>query len=141
MISSELRIGNWINAYHGNVQVVSLGAEVDNGIMHTPNLIGATHGGILSPIPLTPEILEQFGFIYEDGEDSFYPTMTKGNFTVNFAIHNGTIQYYGDRIINTGGEDYLKDIVPVHRFQNIYHSLTGEDLTLNLTLSTPDIQQ
>lgn len=118
MEKNELRIGNWVNAYHGNVQIVSIGNE----IVTTQNLIGATHGAILSPIKITPEILEKAGFKYSASfgqckyEKSELEIDENFNPLVEFA---GEFIYYGKRI------EYL------HQLQNLYFALTGEEFILN----------
>lgn len=134
--SNELRVGNWIEAYPGGpVQVVSLGTDVVNGIIHTPNFVGATHGGILSPIPLTTEILHNCGF--KKGEKWY----------IHQVYYNGIIDICHTRGCFTYGRkteygfDSTIDIESLHQLQNLYFALIGKELTLNLPLSTPYIPQ
>lgn len=115
---NELRIGNWIEAYPGGyVQVVSLPNELGREIMTTPNFLGATHGSIYHPIPLTPQVLEKCGF-----KNTEYNVYKKGKF-----------EFYKD---HTTGTSYYPGLPPetatkfkyVHQLQNLHFAITNEEL-------------
>lgn len=133
---NELRIGNWINAYHGNVMVAGLNQNYPE-IFTTPNLIGVTHGAIYSPIPLTEEWLIKFGF--EQGAlGSWKKSITLfGN--LRELSFGGDYLYLreGKEVFGSGEDDlcvlWNKDVVKqfhVHQLQNLYFALTGEELTI-----------
>ena len=73
----------------------------------------------LTPIPLTPEVLRDCGFQIND--DSCFPDCTLGDFRVNFAIHDGVVEYGRERI--------YEFIPPLHQLQNLYFALTQTELT------------
>lgn len=127
----ELRIGNLLSK--GKVKSIYYRDHVgfDDGKMYTYDSI--------SPIPLTSEWLERFGFVKNDANP----------FSITFSKDIGR-----GRIINVqvqGGNQFIilqdvsgapeTDVVVIfnndydgplyaHRFQNIYHSIKGEDLEL-----------
>lgn len=86
----------------------------------------------ISPIPLTPEILEKAGFkkiYHEDFSDSFILNVST----------EGVIKWEDDGsiLINDRLDDgigYATNCVCkyVHQLQNLIHSLTGQELTINL---------
>lgn len=86
----------------------------------------------LSPIPLSPEILEKAGFkkiYHEDFSDSFILNVST----------EGVIKWEDDGsiLINDRLDDgigYATNCVCkyVHQLQNLIHSLTGQELTINL---------
>jgi hypothetical protein len=115
---TELRIGNWINAYHGNVQVTGI---KDGVIYHTENLIGATHGGILNPIKLTEEWMVKLRFkVYNEGTGKnvyrMYNLFDDMNCKIKFKNNKFSFRFKSNKI------DY------VHQLQNLYFSLTGKEL-------------
>lgn len=109
---SQFRIGNWIHkkgtSRYGvvNGDLLAL-LEKDEKLREQ-----------FKYIELTPIFLIAAGFIEDDSWSEF----KKGDWTINFHIHNGTIDYLGERII--------EGLVPLHRLQNICHALTEEELPL-----------
>jgi hypothetical protein len=72
-----------------------------------------------SPIELTPEILVKCGFIYKH---EFY---TIGKDLISFIFLNGKVQRTFI-IIDTD----FRAILYLHELQNLYYSLTGEELDM-----------
>lgn len=115
MKASELRIGNYLQ--FNPITVTSIGVY-SNGISKiTPLGIHNIDTGVLKPTPitLTEEWLEKFGFVneYGDGVGTFYEN-----------------EKFGVRKIDGIFEDYYYGIKIqyVHQLQNFYFALTGEEL-------------
>ena len=108
MKATELRIGNWV-MYSSKIQVN------ENKIRECVD-----HPDRFAPIPLTEEWLERFGF-------------NKIN-----HIHNGVIwchskikiTWYSNGMIDLRGSAGWQRIYYVHALQNLYHALTGQELTI-----------
>jgi len=111
MKASELRIGNWVDLVGSNSSF-----QIDT--IYDNELSG------IEPIPLTEEWLERFGFelpahtwignkfhLTEYGEGSKHPN---GGIWVVAMNKNNAI---------------ISEIKYVHQLQNLYHALTGEELT------------
>lgn len=129
---TELRIGNWIESYkrHHKVRGLSSGST-----------IRTEEGEWLAPvfcngIPLSPELLEKAGFVLcernEDGD-----LWRNGKFTV---IHthtidvgeSNTIEIIRVRAFFLHGYHNDCHIRYLHQLQNLFYSLTGEELSLHL---------
>lgn len=120
--ANELRIGNWVLRSGHTVQVAGISNE---GILLE---YGDTFRfEYIQPIPLTPEILEKAGFIYETIPDEVgeegdiiggYSQWRKGNFC--FTFQNGLM-------ISS-----IKPIAYLHLFQNWYFFETAEELKIEL---------
>ena len=109
---NELRFNNWVLDGFGNpVQILDIISE------------GNTSGyklATLSPIPLSPEILEKAGFRY----DGYVWDTDK----VVFGDYKDGVHYCNGFSIGNKG---IK-IEFVHQLQNLYFALTGQELTINL---------
>ena len=130
MKANELRIGNLVY-FLGNIHEIeglSKRLRPDVGHFLLSNIEHAQKGFHLKPIPLTEEWLVKFGFVDMDNEGTQWSmngpdcdfclwTYIKGsNYTYNF-------------------ENYQWQINPikvkyVHQLQNLYFSLTGDELTI-----------
>ena len=117
MKASELRIGNYVES-SGGWPLRSVNAH---GLSTILNEIES-----YKPIPLTEDWLLKFGFEISDYYKNYY---------------NGvcSVKYDGDRefILSKDESDancYTIDaeIKYVHQLQNLYHALTGEELTIKL---------
>lgn len=104
--ANELRVGNWANNGLEDYQVS--GAT----IWHLE-----TENATALPIPLTEEWLLRFGFeVYEfDHKENQYRFKDR-----LIVIRDGLFCDYGTSVI----------IKRVHQLQNLYFSLTGEELTI-----------
>ena len=132
MKASELRIGNFISSCFPISVVIGIDDEgvIDTAYYEHGKGVDYTsewhsNEGSINPIPLTEEWLVKLG--YSDTNDEMY---------------NGNIWMLGDDIhvspvVSSTGihglliYGYLKyfEYVYVHQLQNLYHSLTGEELT------------
>jgi hypothetical protein len=129
--AKDLRVGNWVQTTIGHYEQVeniheegiNIFVETDYGVSRIEAELSF---GVIRPIPLTPEILEKCGF--EDYEynghhgyqcrwskDSIYGFLNPSNM---FCLLD-----YDRRHLNI---QYL------HQLQNLFHALTGEELTINL---------
>lgn len=109
---SELRIGNWVTDGFGNCVKVT-------GIISENNTSGYKTE-TLKPIPLTAELLAKIGF-----EECIYPN---GGCMVRRDDKYFVFSGLGDAE-SYGFEVKLKYL---HQLQNLYHALTGEELTVSM---------
>ena len=126
MKPEELRIGNWIYdmVELSDRQVWGVKPDRRNHIM-----INDTEYEMVSPINLTPEWLEKFGFgKFKKDDDQFISPCC------DYAIL-GDFPKDGFYIFNhsevDGSTDWIRTnrIHHVHQLQNLFYALTGEELT------------
>lgn len=119
--ANELMIGNYVldvEPYNDFVKVQP---------HHIARLVENT-GHVYRPIPLTPEILEKCGFVFNE----------KGNLGLEFPARMALIFNKG----NVGELDFAQDnnrisfkfghIKYLHQLQNLYFALTGLELDFTL---------
>jgi len=107
MKASELRIGNWIYNDRSRSQYEVPSQEI--------SLVGYILDHY-EPIPLTEEWLLKFGF--ENNKLSVAGIL-------EFVYHKGSVYIRG-----ISGAIHPRDCQYVHQLQNLYHALTGEELTI-----------
>ena len=109
----DLRIGNYLRKENTVVQIDAR-SIFD---MSAPNGMSK-----YEPIPLTEEWLLKFGFI-----DRYNARWLQDNKMTTWEV---TI-IDGKFHVTVNGDEYrLCELHYVHELQNVYHSLTGEELTL-----------
>jgi hypothetical protein len=111
MISNELRIGNYLQDFGGNVaQVIHL--TKDKTILE-------------SPIPLTEEWLLKFGFIQKK-------TKGRGFYLNDILLRLENDKYETILIADDPFCGHLveQEIKYVHQLQNLYFALTGNELEI-----------
>ena len=116
--AKDLRIGNWVNRTEGFKIFKSKVSA------HTISC-AASDGSIdfLSPIPLTPEILEKCGFVKED----------RLNVGANTYFKKGMGEYLTYQFDGFCVYELNKAIVKyLHQLQNLFFALCGEELEVNL---------
>lgn len=131
--ANELRIGNWILTETGNPKQVH---SIIGDRFNIDSLDGKDYGFPLTEmngIPLTPEILEKAGGCYQDKGNGFkifrFDKDDEEILSIQ-ATHNGfdavknTDEYYWTGLC--GSINYL------HQLQNLYFTLTGTELEINL---------
>lgn len=115
MNASELRIGNKLIRPNGNI------ATVTWGVIKDIELGDNTY----KPIPLTEEWLVKFGWIWNQ-ECNSYEKYPNGDARMNLAFKEISVSYtmfnYVIKALIAEGIYY------VHQLQNLYFSLTGEEL-------------
>lgn len=129
MKASELRLGNYIKRPNGaqyngeivQVNILTIAVEFKEN---------QTNNHRFLPIKLTEEWLLKFGF-HKDGE--WYEK------SMNYSIFNEIIVSLNLKRFNVCESSYVDTyheicltdkLEYVHQLQNIYHSITGEELTL-----------
>ena len=112
MQAQELRIGNWIKDGHEFEQI-----EIEH-------LVCLSSGRCeFDPIPLTKELLLKLGF-----EQMYFLTAK-----INYFIKGNLIYSIIDRHVEykNGNINFIiRKCEHVHELQNLYHAITGEELTL-----------
>ena len=120
MNAQELRIGNWINDITGHETQVR--GTTKQGIWIGDNA-GPGPEVAFTPIELTPEWLERFGFEYEEG---FADDYTKEPISLynNPFLEGWTVETIFSELIKKN----MLNIKYVHQLQNLYFALTGQEL-------------
>lgn len=117
MKANELRIGNWLSVDGNQWHVDSIITNpFELYFVENPEY---NHAINATPIPLTEEWLIKFEFIYSGMIGSEQITFTKGKLML---LSRNSKEW------NLSGYDDLVNIKYVHQLQNLYFSLTGEEL-------------
>lgn len=127
MNTKELRLGNlvvWPGVDKTEIKYMRVGKL-------SGNEVDGWDCDKIEPIPLTPEILEKAGFTTDEN---------KVEFNIGLPLGNGSdlfIEDEGDPYMSCGIKSvdifhYFRDIRYVHQLQNLFFSLTGTELTINL---------
>ena len=119
MDAKDLRIGIWVNSKIEGCNKIDLGIiQIDASAMMY--LFDVTEDfDRLEPIPLTEDWLIRFGFENDEGE--YNSDMSKELIL--------TVQLSNDKWrMSVECETIYNPIEHVHQLQNLYHSLTGEEL-------------
>lgn len=116
---NEIRVGNWLLDWNTN----------------KPFQLKRVHFEFFSPhhkpIPLTPEILEKCGFVKDEHIQQEFSYILKGASRISFVYYKANPSCFSieqdEKMIDfaSGRCKYL------HQLQNLYFSLTGEELTYN----------
>ena len=120
----DLRYDNWVKGHltgkYLQVDWLVMKHMADGNIqsVYTPDI------PVYEPIPLTPEILVKAGF-EEIYKSSMHTTFYKDK--VSYYFWHQTAMQYADFM----GNQY-DNIQNVHQLQNLIHSLTGEELNIEL---------
>ena len=128
--ANELRIGNWVKDNANDYFIIR---SVSTDRLHPINVTDKIGYAIdcllsdLSPIPLTPEILEKCGFklnsISENWEIDLKLQGIIGLHSEDFSL------WIGDKSDSLGFTGGLKSrCFFLHQLQNLYYSLTGTEL-------------
>lgn len=120
--STEVRIGNLVSFIGKPFKIAGIDQYSKNFFLEDD-----PGGFIREPvigIPLTPEWLERCGFhklnagwINQSGSMCFYDTSQDIN---------------GDYMMDYGTRNYNARFKYLHQLQNLYHALTGEELSITL---------
>lgn len=133
MKAEELRIGNWLLGAAGEAQRVAYITEtigLHNNIGGTDkyqeNPIFSYDINDLKPIPLSPEILERYGFeLYTSTtiKDKPFIIFRKRTFRAKFIDGE-----FAGLSCNSGATD-VKHLKYLHQLQNLFYSVYGYELT------------
>lgn len=122
---NDLRIGNWLRYNDLFIQVNKIGTLS----------FSCTHRNLIFfvaedcyPIPLSPEILKQMGFVM-DYDGIFYLTIERK--CIMITVHDGIdITFQSD--IGIQAMNLNSDIENVHELQNLIYSLIGTEIKIEL---------
>jgi hypothetical protein len=133
--ANELRIGNCIKGMYGNCFVHTIAMISGEYVLSYMNSqFSSSCDGLIdlkdcNPIPLTREILEKFGWIWNEEANSFekYPN---GDARMHFQYRevNGSFTMFNYVLKALIAEK----LYYVHQLQNLYFALTGEELPIQL---------
>ena len=116
MKANELRIGNWCaSPYEPKIFKVSA--------MHILHLEEGMDSLSILGIPLTPEILVKAGFVKRNGINGLCYVLYLGKFAIHASIDLKEWFIY---------ISFIGEIKSLHNLQNLVHSLTGEELNIEL---------
>ena len=126
----ELRIGNYVNVFDKIDEIKSIDENEHGGFCkfkNNPYQYYLCHNGeaLIKPIILTEEILLKFGF---SSRGTFWLDLyldEKTKFTLGWHL-DGRIDF--EISINKIYFD-ISHIKHIHQLQNLFYSLTGEELT------------
>jgi hypothetical protein len=138
MTVNELRIGNWVKPISPRYNEKYLQIEsVSNGLVNIE--FREYKINEVTAIPLTPEILEKctlkkgFGtIVYSNGKETkeyhlSYPIVLVGN-----VINESYSVLYKYTRGCQNEEDFICEIEYLHQLQNLFYTLTNEELIINL---------
>ncbi len=132
--ANELRIGNWVSHENKNgkfnftiKELLSKGINIEynNGCW----LIFYEE---VNPIPLTPEILKKMGFKIIPKDRLAVYKLEGLSLMPSGDYDDGRFHAVGCSLDNTK----VLYIFSLHQLQNLYFALTGEELQINLTISS-----
>lgn len=128
----ELRIGNWVNIVDFGIQRV---VDVLCDSINTMYVEGA-HYGMVTPIPLTPEILEKAEFKVDYVQTNVYESLDLKTVITNYDLMDGyfeiqSVQNNSDAVTYINHKS-VAIIKYVHQLQNLYWCLVGKELVIEL---------
>ena len=116
--SNEVRIGNLVNYNDGEYGFDDYVVIIEPHEIHTYRTIAERiKNAELNPIPITPEWLERLGL---KGHSFDFSKV----FTISYYDDMVHIEQYSE------GPFDLPHIKYIHQLQNLYHALTGQELTV-----------
>jgi hypothetical protein len=126
MKASELRIGNWVNC----LKIVD-GDKIREISCWDFGTYLSTNPEYYSPIQLTEEWLEKFGFEKQDYNMSGCDIYKLKNIIIMKSFVNPERKNMGITVEGISPPTWsLADLYFVHQLQNLYFALTGEELIL-----------
>lgn len=128
MKENQLRIGNFIDEHNDEFLIITGINEGDvyfiSSQIINPGIALPVKNKIerIKPIPLTEEWLLKFGFI--EDEDGWHHDGS--------GYHFGLRKIYGEFVyFHSNGTPCSQDINQVHKLQNLFFAINGEELTIN----------
>jgi hypothetical protein len=118
LTASELRIGNWVQAKTDNQKFQIRDGEDIDDLIKWPTYTG---------IPLTPEMLEKAGFVYERELTYVIKPNTKCHLVI---IPAGEVMMV--HLTGPFGLVIPKEIKYIHQLQNLFYTTYHEELSINL---------
>lgn len=135
MKASELRIGNWVNYDGLSVQVSGIRGDA---VMIGGQSVWNKTADKYQPIALTPEILEQCGFVKYQWQNAYFIKFLSWHLYIHF-FEGRIITHFcrvssdskGHRMISLpfiGAQKSTEEIKHLHDLQNFYYSHTKNEL-------------
>lgn len=130
--TKDLRIGNYLLFVDKQIEILGIDASIVN--RDTPHVLFQNTGDDrimaialeeLLPIELTANWLKVLGFFYKDGAAEYGEERKNG---VHLYVHDEDRGYFHFSLGVFHGTKV--EIKYLHQLQNLYYSLTGEELTI-----------
>jgi hypothetical protein len=132
MDARELRIGNWVQTHLADFAGGKY-KRVDGNIIASYDAVQNASRiviGDISPIPLTPEILEKAGFVKQN--NGWVHGGPKGYLVTVFSLYDNNMAQ-GELDLQLNGSNLpMPNVKYLHQLQNLYFALTGEELNIEL---------
>lgn len=122
MKASELRIGNLIEQPNG-INTVFLIDDFEG-----EESVNSFYIKDISPITLTEEWLIKFGFVQDKEQSDFPESRLWFKEALQYIIRDKDSEYLSKQRAHYFGYPIENEIKYVHQFQNLYFSLTGNEL-------------
>lgn len=133
--AAEMRVWNWIffdRDYCQVVEIYSYGG-VRLQYKNKGRTLSAVDLSEISPIPLSEDILLKAGFVKKDWRDgsaySVFIGPAKSRFLILTKMTKNSLLVL---MSETNNETVLSELWYVHQLQNLYHSLKGIELNIEL---------
>ena len=136
MKANELRIGIYVRALtpYMDSKIRNNIVKIDEDFMEV--IMSARNYDDIEPIPLTPELLEKCGFKvgskYSNGSYYKKELVPHGYFLLFYSYTTKDFIYETIDSNDYGYNTPRVTIMYVHQLQNLYFSLTNEELIINI---------
>lgn len=129
--ANELRVGNWVGRTAGEMKVIGI---TDSGALFEDT--DCVDFKYLEPIPITTEILEGCGFVEDKEYLLLHHPVLKCRWVTQKLFNNLKIETPFLRFDSTCRPPFgCTDIYYLHQLQNLYFSLTGNELEVKLIIN------
>jgi hypothetical protein len=130
--ATDLRIGNWVNNDDlGNTQVDEI---YNNSVVRVWSNADYFYIGeeSINPIPLTPDILEKCGFVFNERSSSYRIFSHKEEWILAAQQTADKTCFKIGLPIDGRSDQYMTNLTYLNELQNLYKALTNNELTINL---------
>ena len=125
----EVRIGNLVNYNEDGYGFDDYVVIIEPHEIHTYRTIAERiKNAEFHPIPITPEWLERFGFVKSISPKGHENWVMYSQHHFAFVLRE--ITPFIGFTYHSYGTDHSLQIDHVHQLQNLYHALTGQELTV-----------
>ncbi len=127
MRSTDLRIGNY-NLFNSKLDRINDGYDIDH--------VRDDKEGLHQPVPLTEEWLLLLGFVklriqpLTDTQEYILDKYPANHKLIARDCDDGDYSIFNHSNCNINEMQYLTKVEHVHQLQNLYHALTGKELTI-----------